>query len=250
MMIVGFLSTSILVIYDDRQSDLQVRTLTSLKESAEKTAKNSEERELKAISDREQIKKELENLQNQIGPVVKLATEKYPTLDINEALTKLAEDVQILQMQNEELKLKTNELKEQDYFHPLNSETKNTVIQRLSRIVNSESNRDIQITIVCESGNTNRQKVAKQLVDILSQGGFKAKGPSPTMTFSRGVLPPVRMSLNLADEDIARQLAFALNPYLNVKFLGKKSSENEQSRITIAIYGDPIFSENGIVTFP
>ena len=250
LMIVGFLTASILVLFDDRQSELQVRTLTALKNSAEKATKDSETRELKAVEDRERIKQELEELQTQIKPVIKLATEKYPTLDINNALAKLSDDIQNLQEQNEELQKKTKDLTERDFFHPLNSRTKSTVLQRLNQIAGSARDRDIQITIVSESGNTNRQKVARQLVDILSESGFKTTGPSPTMTFSKGVLPAVRVAINPADEDIARQLAFALNPYLNVRFSGKAKNENEKGKISIAIYGDPIFSEEGVVTFP
>jgi hypothetical protein len=103
---------------------------------------------------------------------------------------------------------------------------------------------------VSESGNTNRQKAAIQLVEILSEGGFKTKGPTPTMTFSKGVLPPVRVSINPADEDIARQLADALNLYLNVPFSGKANNESKRGKISITIYGEPIFSDDGIVTFP
>jgi len=250
LMIVGFLSASILVVYDDRQSELQVRTLTDLKDNAEKATKDSEKRELKAVEDRERIKEELEELQTRIKPVIKLATKKYPTLDINSALVKLADDVQDLQKQNEELRKITKDLAERDYFHPLNSMTKSIVVQRLNQIISSASNREIQITIVSESGNTNRQKVARQLVEILSECGFKTTGPSAAMTFSRGVLPAVRIAVNPADEDIARQLAFALNPYLNVRFSGKAKNDNEQGKISIAIYGDPIFSDDGVVTFP
>ena len=144
----------------------------------------------------------------------------------------------------------TKDLDERDYFHPLNESTKNIVIERLRQIVSTGGNRNIQVTIANESGNTKRQKVAKQLAEILSECGFNVIGPTATMTFSKGVLPAVRASLNPADEGIARQLAFALNPYLNVRVYGKKKNEIEQGKISVTIYGDPIFSGDGVVTFP
>jgi hypothetical protein len=148
------------------------------------------------------------------------------------------------------LQRQTKDLNARDYFHPLNVSTKNIVIERLQKIVATGGHRDLQVTIVSESGNTKRQKVAKQLVEILSDCGFNVIGPTPTMTFSKGVLPAVSVELNPADEEIARQLAFALNPYLHVQFSGKKKNEIEQGKISIAVYGDPIFSEDGVVTFP
>lgn len=250
LIILGFLSASVIVIFDDRQSDKQVQALTELKDSAEKATKNSEAREQKAIEDRERIREELEKLQAQIKPVVKLATDKYPTLDVNSALIKLADDIQDLQKQNIYLRKQTETLKAKDYFHPLDSRNKNIVDQRLRQIISSTSNRKIKLIIISESGNTNRQKVAQQLVKILTESGFNAEGPAPVMTFSKGVMPAVRMELNPADEDIAMQLAYALNPYLNVKFSGKTKNAHEQGKITIAIHGNPIFSVDGSVTFP
>lgn len=48
--------------------------------------------------------KDLKDLRESIEPVVKLATEKYPALDMNTALSKLADDIQSLQKQNFELR--------------------------------------------------------------------------------------------------------------------------------------------------
>ena len=250
LMIVGFLTASILVTYDDRQSEKQIQTLTDLKNGSERAAKDAEKRESRAVEDRERIKEELTELQEQIKPVVKLATEKYPTLDVKSALVKLADDVQDLQKQNEELRRQTKKLSARDYFQPLNSEIKNIVTERLKQVQASSNDRDIEIIIVSETGNTNRQKVAKELVAILKECGFGTSGPTPTMTFSKGILPPIRISVNEADKNIARQLADALNPFLNVQFSGKVKKDLKPGKINIEIHGDPLFNENGTVTFP
>ena len=148
LMTVSFLTALIFVIYDDLQSENQIQNLTSLKNSAQTEAKNAEKREAKAIEDRKLIKKELTELQEQIKPIVKLAVEKYPTIDVKRALVKLADDVQDLQKQNEALQKQTKKLSDRDYFHPLNTGTKNIVCDRLKQIQESLVNRDIQISII------------------------------------------------------------------------------------------------------
>ncbi len=250
LMIVGFLTASILVIYDDRKSEKQIQTLNGLKIVAEEAAKDAKKMESKAIEDRERIKEELSELQDQIKPVVKLATEKYPTLDVKSALVKLATDVQDLQKQNEALQKQTKEISIRDYFHPLNLSIKNKVIERLNQITDSLGKRKIKISIGCESGNRKRQMVAKELIEILSESGFNASGPSPFTSYSKKGFPAVQIYFNPADEDIVRKLAYALNPFLNVQFSGKVENEHALGKVNIAIYGNPIFSEDGIVTFP
>lgn len=250
LMIIGFLAASFLVFYDDRQSEKQIKSLTELKSGFEKEASDAEERESKAIEDRERIKKELDELQEQIKPVIQLATEKYPSLDIEDALAKLAEEVQDLQKQNEELQRQTKYLSARDYFHPLNSNTKSIVLERLKQVKDSLGDREIEISIISEPGNINRQRVAKELVAILKESNFKTSGPAQAMVFSKSVLPPVRISINRSDADIARGLSFALNPFLNVKFSGKVKNDYTPGKINIEIYGNPIFKEDGVVTFP
>lgn len=250
LMIIGFIAASSLVLYDEKQSEIQIDKLTELNTKEEKSRKEAEDRELDAIEDRQRIKNELEALQMQIKPVIKLATEKYPTLDLNSALVKIADEVQTLKVTNEDLQKKTKELAERDYFRPLNTKLKGIVIERLHRILTSFNDRNIQISVISELGNTNRQKVAIQLVEILALGGFKATGPTPAMTAAKGILPPVQVIINPADEDIGRQLAEALNVYLKVIFSGRGNNESERGNIKIMIYGEPIFSDDGVATFP
>ncbi|MFH2064212.1 MAG: hypothetical protein ABIK15_03305 [Pseudomonadota bacterium] len=56
--------------------------------------KEAEKNELKAEDERKRIKTKLEDLQEQIKPVVELATEKYPAIDVKSALANLANDFQ------------------------------------------------------------------------------------------------------------------------------------------------------------
>ena len=156
LMVVGSISAAFLVIIDDRQTAEQVRTLTEIKENAEKATKAAEareqkaveardliaqeleglqEREQKAIEAREKIAQELAQLQEQMRPVIELATAKYPSLDVDAAVLEIANDVQKLQKENEQLlkrtetlKKQTKELSERDYFHPLNAEIRNRVV--------------------------------------------------------------------------------------------------------------------------
>ncbi len=94
--IVGGVIASALVIYDDGQLKKQIET-------AEINEGNSEKRESEAI-------KKLDALQEQIRPIASLAAEKYPTLDVTNALVKIARDVQDQKRQNEELQRRTEQL--------------------------------------------------------------------------------------------------------------------------------------------
>ena len=101
-----------------------------------------------------------------------------------------------------------------------------------------------------EIGHTGRQKIAKELVAILEEGGLDVSGPTPSMTFSRGVPRAAIMELNPADEDIALSLADALTPFLRVTFSGRKKAEIEVGKINIGVRGEPLFGDDGVVTFP
>jgi len=141
-------STGLLVLYDDRQTELH--------------AKNAEIRELKALEDRERIRQELEKLQIQIKPVLKLATEKYPTLNIDVALQKLYDDIQDLQRQNTELKEKVEP-------HHL------TVNQRLAiKSVLSVAPKNLKGIYVCSIAfDEEAASYLKDLKEVLQQLGFK-----------------------------------------------------------------------------
>ena len=147
LMIISFLAASVLVFLDDRQSKKQIQELSKLNISHEKTAEVAAKRENEAIEDRERIKNELYILQEEIKPVVQLATKKYPDLDTKNALFKLAEEIQNLQKQNEELIQGKNELiksnnqliKSIDNYQKENIKLKNQVESLKKRTENIDS---------------------------------------------------------------------------------------------------------------
>lgn len=249
LMVLGFLSASILIYYDDRQVQEQLQTLKELKSNAQESQKNAEKREAVANRNQEQIEKQLDSLENQMKPILNLAARKYPTLDTNSALLNITADIQNLQRQNEELKEKTTDLEQRDVFCPPSARIKALVEERLKQILSTFSDRNITIAVECQSGNTNRHKVSRQLVDTLSISSFRTAGPLANMTFSNSVLPDVKILMNPADKDIASQLANALNPYLKVQFTGKVDDKLATGNLKISIFGNPFFSKEGVVTF-
>lgn len=97
IMILGFLTASLLTIYDDRQVNNQISKLEELKKSAEDATLDAVKRESKAVEERTKIQNELIQLKDEIKPIVELAMKKYPELNLTDAIAKLKEDVENLQ---------------------------------------------------------------------------------------------------------------------------------------------------------
>lgn len=229
VIVVGCLASVILVVYDD---------------------KKSAERESEAIESRKRIKIELENLQHQIKPVLKLVSEKYPKLDIENALHKFSTDIENLQKQNGEIKKKTKQLEKRAFFQPIQEQQMNIIFERLNQFLSTVERKKITVKVICESGNIKRQKVAKQLVEILSAVGFSIEGPIPVTIHAKAILPAVQIVFNQSDEQIASQLVYSLQPYLAIMFSGKIENSCDKGKISILISGEPIFKEDGTVIFP
>jgi tetratricopeptide (TPR) repeat protein len=108
-MVIGLITAVTLVIYDDKGSKEQIQSLIYLKDSAEKSAKDAEKRELIALEDRSRIEKELNEINEQIKPIVKLARAKYPNLSIDKAIERLSQDLKKIENDLASLKEKTQE---------------------------------------------------------------------------------------------------------------------------------------------
>jgi hypothetical protein len=250
LMLVGAVVAGLLVVLDDRQSANQIAKLTELKKGAEKAASDAAAREEDAKKDREVLKQKIDNLQRRIDPFVTLATARYPSLPPEKALEKLANDVKELRHRTEQLDARTQEISARDFFHPLSSDRRQLVVNNLRELLHRFPQRDISLVVSLETGHTGRQKIAKELIDILKEAGINVSGPTSVMTFSKGVSPPIIMELNPVDDDIGRFLAEALQPLLRVTFTGRKKKEIPAGKITIRLQGEPLFSDAGVITFP
>ena len=250
MMILGAIVAGVLVAVDDRQSTTQINRLIELKESAEAAASDAADREEEAKKDRAELKQKIDELQVRIDPFLAIAAARYPDLEPEKALERLADDVKELRQRTEQLDVRTRKLAARDFFRPLSPELRHFVVANLKQIPIRFPQRKISVSVSVETGHTGRQRVAKELVTILKDGGLDAAGPTSMMIFSSGVLPAVTMELNPTDEDVARALAGALNPFLKVTFSGRKKDEIEVGKITIGLHGEPLFGDDGVVTFP
>lgn len=111
LMVIGSITALALLIYDDKDSKEQIKSLTFLKDSAEKSAKDAESqinsltnlrlnaekaaleaerRELIAQEDRRKIQVELDKINEQMKPLFDIAVAKYPNVSADKALLKLA----------------------------------------------------------------------------------------------------------------------------------------------------------------
>jgi len=249
LIILGAIVAAALIISDDRQAASQIKALIDLKGTADKEASLAVDREKAAKTDRAELKQEISKLQSRMDPFLSLATARYPGVGPEKALERLAQDIQELKQRSEQLDARTQRLAERDFFRPLGPSLRQPIVSNLRRISGQFAVRNISVSISVESGHSGRQRVAKELVDILQEGGTQVSGPLPVMTFSKGVLPPVIIEMNPADEDIARALAEVLNPFVKTVFSGKKKADIEAGKISIKLHGEPLFDENGVVTF-
>lgn len=159
LMVIGSITAVTLLIYDDKDSKEQIKSLTFLKNSAEKSAKDAEsqinsltilrlnaertaleaeKRELKAQEDRSKIQGELDKINEQMKPLLDIAVAKYPNVSADKALRQLAERINSIEAETvntkkelentkQELILKTSDRK-------LTKEQEQFLIQSLSGI--------------------------------------------------------------------------------------------------------------------
>jgi prefoldin subunit 5 len=248
-MILGAIIAAVLIVLDDRQSTAQIKTLTELKSSADSAAYHAAGREEDAKKDRTELKQEIVKLRSRIDPFLSLATARYPSIDPEKALERLAQDIKELKQRSEQLDARTQRLAERDFFRPLGSNPRQLVVANLKRVFARFPGPKISVSVSVEIGHSGRQTVAKELVDILQEGGAQVSGPLPVMTFAKGVLPAVIIKMNPADEDVARALAEVLNPFVKTVFSGTKKADIEVGKISVNLHGEPLFDENGVVTF-
>ena len=196
LIIIGMFSTAVLVIYDDQQSELQIKTLISLNETAERSTKEAEQREIKAVEERERIQKELEKIQIQIKPILALAIEKYPTLDTDVAIKKLSEDIENLQKQQVELKKKAEPRK-------LSIEQKEKIISRLNSFPERQ-----KIYIFASILDTESLSYAEDIEDVFLTAGFEVYFPKKIQRDA--VLSINKTGLHMAVKDPYKPLPLAV----------------------------------------
>jgi len=136
-----------------------------------------------------------------------------------------------------------------DSFKPLNPDARKIALDSITAFLNEEHQSEIKISISCDTGNRNRQLLAKEFTNLLVDAGANVKGPMPTMTFSNGILPTVRIKVNPGDEQLARRFVASISPMFRTNFNGVKDDDVEAGNIGVFFYGEPVFYPDGSVGF-
>ena len=134
-------------------------------------------------------------------------------------------------------------------YKPFDTSKRLELINKLIPIQKICSDRQIKIEIFYETGNTGRQRVGKDLYAILKEANFEMNTLHTGMYASSRVRSAIEINYNSEDLDIIRSLAETLNSYIHVTFQANKRKDPIVGHIQICIYGEPIFAEDGSISF-
>ena len=180
-----------------------------------------------------------ENLyyKNLIAPLQKKAEELYPELESATALAKLAKDIETVRS-----------LATRDVYKPLGKTLSDALVQHLTQIRELYTNPP-KLVIAVEQGNSTRMRVGSDLKSFLDRAGFITE-LRPQQTFRKSSPPDVSITFNPINLQLVQKLADVIGQsFINKQFSGTKNEKFGKEEIVIAINGDPLFSEEGIVTF-
>ena len=141
------------------------------------------------------------------------------------------------------------EVSSDETFRPLESQLRQIALNALKSFIADAPESELQVSVHCEKGSSNRQLVAHELVKLLKEAEVNTQGPKSQMTFSKGILPAIRVNMNPDDEKLARKLVAAITPMFRTKFSGVRDKEIKSSQIFIYIFGEPLFNSDGSVAF-
>ena len=122
----------------------------------------------------------------------------------------------------------------------------NRVISRLKNIARLHEN--LVITIVCELGDQQRLRVAKDLVGMIEAAGISVK-LSTKQTFFLNSPPPISMIYNPNDEDLFQKVISALEVYMGGEAKRIREKEMQSGIISLEFYGSPVFLTDNRVGF-
>ncbi|MHC4475346.1 MAG: hypothetical protein ACYTEL_06865 [Planctomycetota bacterium] len=146
-----------------------------------------------------------------------------------------------------EKKLKeTRQLAVRDVYHPLSEGLRGELISALQALRSQYSNPNLKFLITPERGTGVREHIVSELARLLVDSGFKASTTGPEITNLNG---NVVIILNSDDVEFGNKLSEVLTLFLNTKFVVWDAPDLPKSTLHINIVGDPLFTEDGIVTF-
>lgn len=214
-----------------------LRTAQSERDRLAVDLKQNEAQLLAVRDEKATIHRELLSYKEILDPIQKKAVQLYPELETAAALAKLAQDLDAVRS-----------LATRDTYRPLTPEIKQRVVLQLQSL-RSDFGTNLQVEVSVENGSASRQRVAKALVDIFTESGIAAKGPSGVMSFFQGSPPNLSIELNPSDLELANRVAGPMGLYINQQMTGINRPKQGHGLLKIHVIGDPLFSQEGVVSF-
>jgi len=171
-----------------------------------------------------------------LDPIRRKAEQLYPALETDAAVAKLAEDLKTVR-----------EPPTGDMYRPLSPDVRERTISELAKIPREYRGASPRVKITLDAGSLTRLKVAEDLYGILKETGYTLDGE---LTISLNQHSPgVLILFNPEDSGVAYRIGTGMYGFIDNPFSSLEQVERPRTTFEIIIAGDPLFSEDGIVTF-
>jgi len=217
------------------ENDGLKKTAESQRDELAKVRQDSANELAKLRHENENLVSENNRLKIVINPIERRAKEIYPELETGAALAKLAKDLEDVRS-----------LATRSMFRPATPDVINTALHWLSAVPNATST---VVTVQYEKGSVQRQKVADELVDILTRAGFKASNAGGLLTMLKGPEPNISVSARSNNLAQAESLLRAVTPFIHSTFVMVQNERLATNTLEIHLFGSPAFLPNGSVVF-
>lgn len=240
----GSVALTVVDHYAEIQADLAAeRAESKASKIAEELHEFRSESEMRDADNRQVIsglKDEVHSLNSRLDPFLHEATSRFPNLDPDEALQKLYEQ---LADRTTKLESDTRALANANLFVPIAPGPRQQVVTQLRAVRIAYP--DFRPKIHADAGDTNRQRLANEMVQILTEGGFPMEKPSNGFTIGN-TLTPLAVTFNTVDEQAVRALISAFGARFT-RFYGRPRQDASAGVPTISFHGTPVFHEDGMV---
>lgn len=187
---------------------------------------------------KDELHRENLHLKELIDPIQKKAELLYPELETAAAIAKLAVDLQDVRS-----------LATRDVYKPLSPALKDRMIAALRSLQLQNAGQDLSVGITVQPGSSTRDRVARDLSRYLQDAGWKVELQFALRLYT-GTAPDVSIEMHPDDTPLAQQLAGVVGSlFINQQFAGIRRENISRGHLEIAVNGDPLFSETGMVTF-
>jgi len=183
------------------------------------------------------------DLNVKLAPFLEAASALFPDAGTEEALQRLRQEIDTLEQ-------RTGTLESRTHFRPVDPDIRAVVVERLRAALSELGARELGISVVCEGGSNLRLQVGVEVVEILKEAGYAARGPSTEMTFRTAPTSAVVIGCTQSCIGLANAVYGALRPLLKTPFAGKlQETEQEGCQLVLEVLGDPLFGTDGTVEF-